>query len=144
MLGTLTELGLSYKVGAVTAGSNIVFGTLTSLAWVGANLAQIGLGLSAILTITLIVSHICKTIRDNRTSRESSRQKEIEMQLDLKDSEVLLKRSEAEIEDLRLKTEVSLRKSEIEIEELKLKVQLLKLELQEKKEEVTIKNSNRK
>jgi len=117
MLGTLAELGLSYKVGAVTAGSNIVFGTLTSLAWVGANLAQIGLGLSAILTITLIVSHICKTIRDNRTSRENSRQKEIEMQLDLKDSEV------------------SLRKSEVEIEELKLRVELLKLELQEKRED---------
>jgi len=132
MLRELIEQGLSYKVGAVTAGTSATLSVVTSLSWVGANLAQIGLALSAILTITLIISHICKTIRDNRASRENSVQKEIELQLDLKDSEVLLKRSEAEIEDLRLKTEVSLRKSEMEIEELKLKVELLKLELKEK------------
>jgi hypothetical protein len=135
MLRILLEQGLSYKVGAMTAGSNILFGTLTSLAWVGANLAQIGLGLSALLTITLIISHICKTIRDNKASREISRQKEVEMELDLKDSDVLLRRSEAEIEDLKRKTEVSLRKSEVEIEELKLRVLLLKLELREKEED---------
>ncbi len=114
MLRELIEQGLSYKVGAATAGSSVVLSVITSLSWIGANLAQIGLGLSAILTITLIVSHICKTIRDNRTSREDSVQKEIELQLDLKE------------------TEVSLRKSEVEIEELKLKVELLKLELKEK------------
>ncbi len=105
MLRILLEQGLSYKVGAMTAGSNILFGTWTSLAWVGANLAQIGLGLSALLTITLIISHVCKTIRDNKASREASSQQE-----------------------------VTLRKSEIEMEELRLKVELLKLELKEKEE----------
>jgi hypothetical protein len=117
MLRDVIEQVLSYKVGVMTAGTSATLSVFTTLSWVGANLAQIGLALSAILTITLIVSHTCKTIRDNRTSRENSKQKEMEMELDLRDSEVLL------------------RKSEVEIEELKLKVELLKLELMEKQEE---------
>lgn len=106
MLKTLIETGLNYKVGIMTASSPFVVKTLGFLKIVDANITQIGLWFSVLLTITLILGHYVRMIWQ---SRKSSIEKD-NLLLDGK-------------------------RKDLENEELKLKVELLKLELKEKQED---------
>ncbi len=105
MLKILTETGLSYKVGIMTASSPFVIKMLATLQWIDVNITQIGLWISALVGLSLFVSHVCKTVWDNR-------------------------KNTAEISQLTLEG----KKKDLELEELKLRVELLKLELKEKQE----------
>lgn len=106
MLRELIEIGLNYKVGIMTASSPFVVKTLGFLQIVDANITQIGLWFSVLLTITLILGHYVKILWQSR-------------------------KSVIEKDNLILDG----KRKDLENEELKLKVELLKLELREKQEE---------
>ncbi len=113
MLKTLIETGLNYKVGIMTASSPFVVKTLGFFHVVDANITQIGLWFSVLLTITLILGHYVRMIWQNKLNGEQSRKNELEKENLILDS----------------------KKKDLENEELKLKVELLKLELREKQEQ---------
>lgn len=80
MLRSLIDIGLNYKVGIMTVSSPFVVKLLAALQWIDVNITQIGFWISALVGISLFISHVCKTIWDNRKNREESRKSEIEIE----------------------------------------------------------------
>lgn len=112
MLKSLIETGLGTKTGITIVSSPFVVKVLSMFQWVDANMLQIGIWLSAILTLTLILGHWINQYREGRKDK-------IALDAAIRDKEI----------------------DELEKEELKLKVELLKLELKEKKEDLGDGNS---
>jgi hypothetical protein len=107
MIKTLAEVILSYKTGTITATTSIIVAWLAEkLQWIDANLTKLGVIAGLVLTLVMIVSHVCNTIRQNKLNR-------------------------VEIDSAKLND----KKKEIEIKELELKVKLLELELDNKKDD---------
>jgi hypothetical protein len=80
MIKTITETVLNQKVGIITASSPVVVKIMETLNWLDANIAQLGLWASLILTLILAVSHFCKTIWHNRIQSVEIRNKEVELE----------------------------------------------------------------
>lgn len=80
MFRSLIDMGLNHKVGIMTISSPFVVKMLAALQWIDTNITQIGFWISALVGISLFVSHVCKTIWDNRKNREESRKSEVEIE----------------------------------------------------------------
>lgn len=81
MRENLVEIAMSQKVGAITAASSILTWAASVWGWVDVNMIKLSSAAAFVLTIVLIIAHICATLRQNREHKSEMRKRELEIEL---------------------------------------------------------------
>lgn len=81
MKSTLLEFAVNQKAGALTASSSLFAWLASAIGWIDGNMVRLSASAAFVLTIVMIVAHMCSTIRQNRESRSRSIRDELEIEL---------------------------------------------------------------
>lgn len=78
----IIAFALNIKAGATVAiGSPTLAWMSEKFGWVDFSLAGLSMAAASLLTVVMIVSHICDTIRKNREHRSIMRERELKIEL---------------------------------------------------------------
>lgn len=75
------EMAMSQKFGMIAIASAIVPWFSSVSGWIDANIIHISSYAAFILTVVLIIAHICTTIRQNREHKSEMRKRELEIEV---------------------------------------------------------------
>jgi hypothetical protein len=75
------ELLISLKAGIAVIGSSGLAWFASSWEWINLNIVALAGFASFVLTIVMVVAHICTQIRENRTSKIANRKNELEIEI---------------------------------------------------------------
>lgn len=82
MRDEIIAFALNVKAGATVAvGSPALAWMSEKFGWVDFSMAGLSMAAAFILTLVMIVSHICETIRKNREHRSVMRERELKIEL---------------------------------------------------------------